>query len=195
MPFKLSFPDLARRLARGLGVVGKTPVQLDETAIQTILVRDLTLPEFSRVPTTWSATILSTAAVGFFPVTGIRCESGVIVVQTGISFSRTFLGMQYRLARQVDLGIFTSRQLIVLNRPDDEQQVTPGSQINAQIAVPPGFIFQEAEPRPIQSSTEMILQKEVVLFPNDNLVALPIVSGANFIRSTFTGKQYPPLAR
>jgi len=192
VPFKLSFPDLARRLARGLGVVGKTPVQLDETAIQTVLIRDLTLPEFSRVPTTWAMHTIAIGAVAEFGIGGVRCTSGIMVVEKAEASHFTFLTMQYRLVRQQTLDLASSAQLFVTNRPTEEIEVTSGREISASTAVPPGFIIQQDDPLNVAHRRLMQLLAPVVLFPGDELIAVP--TGANTgLGVSMSGKQYPPL--
>ena len=191
MPFKLSFPDLARRLARGLGILGKTPVQLDETAVSTVLIRDLTLPEFARIPVEWASHGVVLQVAVNFSVVGIRCESGVLVVnqmrvrnlQAGFS--------QARLNRAVvgtPSGFFASRTLFVLNRPGEEQLVTPSSALGAVTAgAVPGVIIYETRDTDPEG-----LRLDTVLFPGDELVFTSTATNEG-IEAWFTGKQYPDL--
>ena len=191
MPFKLSFPDLARRLARGLGIIGKTPVSLDETAVQTVLIRDLTLPEFARIPIEWSTHGVVGAIAANFSVVGIRCNDGVLVITQTRALSTTGGIVQMRLNRVAlgtPSGFFSSAQLHVLNRPGDEQLVTSGHQVGAASpGAVPGVIIDESA-----LALGRAVDLDIVLFPGDEVYTTTTANN-NALEAFYAGKQYPDL--
>lgn len=187
MPFKLSFPDLARRLARGLGIIGKTPVSLDETAVQTVLIRDLTLPEFARIPVEWATFGSVGPVVAQFSIVGVRCEIGVLVV-TGWHVRTD--GIPDVIIRINRAGgsvppLVDSRTLFVLNRPQAEQEVTPSSRLTGSDAAVLGFIIENAFRADADDYTIVLFPGEELLFAGET-----INTGVDV---HIRGKQYPPL--